>query len=239
MLNILSNQVTIYGVEHVLFLVVSALIVFLLILFTKLFIKSGKIRILVVRIIGGILLISLILNRIAIAIHRNNITGLLPDSFCGISSLMLSLLAIFYKKDNALLTSFALISLLGGLLNDFYPTYFNQNPSFFYFATFTGMLHHTIGVMLSLYLIFFNLLSFNYKKWYVLPLTFAVILSYSALIIELFKLDDASNIMYPMISNTILYGPFIALLATILNLIVYFILYLVDRKKIKNNSTNS
>lgn len=228
----------VFGIEHLTYVAIFAFIAVAFILVNVFFVKSKKLRDIEMYVLAFLLLISLILNRIAISIYRETWTGLILDSYCGIASFVLPFCVFFYNKKNPLFQSIPLVSIIGGLVNIIYPSYLTQSESFFYFASITGLIHHCFGFLLSIYLYVFKYIDMDIKKWYIVPFTLSIMLFYSLLLVELDILPDSCNIVYPMLSNTILYGPFIALIAFALIAIITLVRYLILKKKSKSKNIN-
>lgn len=87
----------------------------------KLYAKSEKSKIITVKVIAGVLLALILWNRIAIAVSDKSWLKLIPDIFCGMSSLVLSLAVLLGKKDNNILHFVFYIAFVGDILTIFYP----------------------------------------------------------------------------------------------------------------------
>ena len=96
----------------------------------KLYAKSEKSKIITVKVIAGVLLALILWNRIAIAVSDKNWLKLIPDTFCGMSSLVLSLAVLLGKKDNNVLHFVFYIAFVGDILTIIYPDFVDQDPSF-------------------------------------------------------------------------------------------------------------
>ena len=88
----------VFGIEHILYLVISILFLTLLGITLKKNVKKDEHIRLMFQIIGLIGLIVIILNRIAISLRDNTFWLLIPDSFCGMTSLLTSIGLLFFKK---------------------------------------------------------------------------------------------------------------------------------------------
>ena len=107
-----------------------------------------------------ILFLSILANRLGIVwANELDISYLIPTSQCGFSSLALSLIVMFGKKNNLALHSVWYISIIGAIITFFYPDFIGQNKSIFYINTFTGLLNHNMSLLLCLTLLV--------SKWFV------------------------------------------------------------------------
>lgn len=212
----------IYGIEHILYLL------FFAILFTVTLIYISKIKdekkiIKIVRCVGIILLVAILSNRIAIASYENNWMKLIPDTFCGTSSLMFALLVIFGKKDNIGLHCVSYIGVLGGLLTVFYPDFIGQAESIFHLRTITGLVHHTIMVYLFVLIIITGYFKPTYKKWYAIILGGSLYVTYGLFLINALGFTNAMYINSPILEGTGLYwyvlGPLFILIYGIFQII--------------------
>lgn len=226
----LNFQVKYFGIEHISFLSISLALLAIFLVVNLLWIKNNKIRKIEIYVLASLLLAFQVMNRIGICIHKQTAWEIFPDTLCSITSLVLAFCIFFYKKDNPLLQSIPMLSIVGGILNDVYPNYLQQNESFFYFPTITGMIHHTISIILSISLYAFRFIELDKKKWYVLPFTFAIIFFYSLLIVELTPLEDCANITKPMLKDSIFYGPVVALIS----FPVYWLIVLIKEIVLKH-----
>ena len=118
-------------------------------IFAKKYEKSEKAQFWVVKGVGIALLVAIVANRTSIVFKTPvpEYKWFWTDSFCGFSSLVLSLATVFGKKDNDILQFIWLVALAGGAITTFYPDILGQNPSFMYIPTITGLLHHSISAL--------------------------------------------------------------------------------------------
>lgn len=106
---------------HIIYIILNIIILILtIILCGKGFLKRKK---LIIEIAGIILFVLVIVNRFSITIYDNVIASkdaswweLLPNSICGLSSLLLALAIIFGKEDNWILNSVSYLGFLEVLL---------------------------------------------------------------------------------------------------------------------------
>ena len=161
----------VYGVEHLVYVLVTTIPLAILMVLLKLKVKSDKDQRIMFMILGIIGMISVTLNRIAQFIDEDyNIFYLIPDSFCGMSGLVLGIGLTFFKKDNIVLHAVWLIALIGMISTYAYPDFIEKSDSLFRFATITSFWHHTVTLFNLIAIFIFNYVHLTYKKaWVQIP----------------------------------------------------------------------
>ena len=225
----------IWGWQHIVYMAIFLTLTIVGLIFAKKFAKSEKSQKIIIKSLGLALLIAIIANRVSI-VYKTEVpewSWIVPDSFCGMSSLVLSLGILLGKKDNYVLHFVWLIALAGGIITFFYPEFIDQNISFFYIPTITGLLHHTLSWITVVTIIAFDYLHITYKKWYCTLWGFTSYLSVGAFIISVLGHGDAFSIFNPILSGT----PFTFWVCVPIYVAVYAILlgvfYLIDKKRMK------
>lgn len=179
----------VYSLPHIVYLAIMIPLVVAGIILVMKFIKEEKHIRLLVMITAGALLALIVTNRIAYTYQRVVIEGgtlfvdgevlhytwgyLVPETFCGLSALALSLAALCFKKDNILLHALAYFGLINGIASSFYPVYLNRQ-GFFEVGTITSLIFHVVMVFLSLVIILKKYMVPTIKKWYAVPLVYAI-----------------------------------------------------------------
>jgi len=194
--------------------------------------KTKRAQDIAIIIAGGLLLVSIILNRIFITIHSDSWTYLIPKSFCGMTSLLLGIATlVFIRNHNHNVFHFlTYLAFLGGVVANFYPDYIGQAQSVFHSRTITGLLHHTLSVYVVVLLIITGRFAPTIKKWYCLPIGLMGYIVFGLFIIQAFGVNNAMLINAPLVAWLYWYvvGPlFIAL--QIIGLLIY--------TKIKNSKS--
>ncbi len=194
----------VYGWQHIVYLIVffGAFAGSLAAILLK--VKNEKILREIIRGIGGFLFVLIVWNRIAICIHRNDWWALIPDSFCGISSFCLSICAMFLKRDSLPFHCLCYIAFWGGAITTFYPDFLGQNPSFFYPATISGLLHHGVGFYLSTLMLATGYVKPSLKKFYAFPVGLCIFMVYGLFLIDALKFEHAMYIGTPLVKGTFL-----------------------------------
>lgn len=106
---------------HISYIILNIIILILtIILCGKCFLKGKQ---LIIKIAGIILFVLVIVNRFSITIYDNVIASkdaswweLLPNSICGLSSLLLALAIILGKEDNWILNSASYLGFFGSAI---------------------------------------------------------------------------------------------------------------------------
>lgn len=194
----------VFGWQHILILCISIALMITGIILIHKFVKTEKTQNLIVKIIAGILLITVIINRISVCLKYNPAEWelLIPNTFCGMSSFVLSIAVLCGKKDNNVLHFVWFMALFGGVLTMFYPDFIGQSNSVFYIPTFSGILHHAIAVFLIILLLIFKYIVPTYKKWYCTVFGFTCYITLGAFQLSVFNLEDAFYIIKPILSGT-------------------------------------
>lgn len=221
----------VFGWQHLTYLAVMILLMIVGGVLIKLYAKSEKSKIITVKVIAGVLLALILWNRIAIAVSGKNWLRLIPDTFCGMSSLVLSLAVLIGKKDNNVLHFVFYIAFVGDILTIIYPDFVDQDPSFFYPNTISGLLHHTVGLFLCIVLLITNYFTPNYKKWPCLVIGFLSYITFGAFLMSVFGYGNVFYINEPILPDTPLTVWLLAVIF-IAAYILFFVIYEYFKKKI-------
>ena len=93
-----------YSVYHIIYIAIYVVLIALSILACKFLFKTDKSRGIYMRVLGGLLFASLIINRISLTVWDNNAIGIremIPNTYCGMSSLLLGIVLMTGKRDIA------------------------------------------------------------------------------------------------------------------------------------------
>ena len=135
----------VFGKEHIIYIIVSITVAFLVCFLSKRFAKTDKTKTLVIKIAAAVLFVIIFTNRLALVFEyeKADWMELITDSVCSTTSYVLSISLLVGKKDNKILHFIWLVALGGGVITTFYPNFIGQHPSFLYPPTILGMMHHT------------------------------------------------------------------------------------------------
>lgn len=193
-----------FGIEHILYIIISTLLGGGGLLAAKKLAKSDTARDHVLKALAFLLLIAIVTNRVSQVFRYDTVRWycLIPDSICGMTSLVLSLGVLLGRKDNPVLHFAWLPGLFGGISTVIYATFVGQGSSFFYLPTISGMLHHSLAAMVVVALFLFNQIQVTYKKWYCTLFGFTSYLTVGAFLMHTFHLSDAFHIAEPLLPGT-------------------------------------
>lgn len=223
-----------FGIEHILYIIISTIIGSIIILLSYKFAKEEKIKTILLKIIAILLFISIMGNRLS-QVFRYDTTRwycIIPDSYCGMTSLVLSLSVIFGKKNNCVLHFVWLLALFGGISTVIYATFVGQGPTIFYLPTITGLLHHSFSALLIIELLMFKQIDITYKKWYYTLFGFTCYLTVGAFLMSTFDASDAFHIVEPLLDGTKLTAWVMAPMYALAYAIILLIIELIKNKKI-------
>ena len=225
-----------YGWQHILYIVIFLSLSITGLIFAKKYAKTEKAKTWVVKGLAIALLVAIVSNRISIVFKTPvpEYKWLIPDSFCGFSSLVLSLAVLIGKKDNNVLHFVWLMSLAGGGITTFYPDFLGQNPSFMYIPTITGLLHHSLSALVAVSLFLFDYITLSYKKRYCVVFGFTCMITFGCFLMNVLPFHDAYCIVSPVVADTPLNVWVIAPMYFALYAIIIVIVELVRKNKSKN-----
>ena len=196
------NNPQIFGWEHITYLAIFIVLAVVSLVLIKIYAKTEKSKNIIIKVVASILLITIIWNRISIAVADNQWHKIIPSSFCGMSSLVLSLACLIGKKNNNVLHYVVHVALVGDILTIFYPDFIGQGPSFLYSNTISGLLHHSIGLYLCILLYMTGYFTANYKKWPNMIIGFMAYITIGAFEMSVFGYNSVFYINDPILSGT-------------------------------------
>lgn len=193
-----------FGIEHILYIVISTIVGIIMLFLALRYGKNEKMQKIILKIFALILLGSILTNRLSQVFRYDTVRWytIIPDSYCGMTSLVLSLAVLLGKKDNCVLHFVWLLGLFGGISTVIYASFVGQGPTIFYLPTISGLLHHSFSAILVVALLMFKQINITYKKWYYSLFGFTCYITLGAFLMHTFNLSDAFHIVEPLISNT-------------------------------------
>lgn len=193
-----------FGPEHILYIAISTLLGSLILLVGYRVAKTERSQTHFVKALALLLLIAIVTNRLSQVYRYDTVRWycLIPDSICGMTSLVLSLGVLLGKKDNPVLHFAWLPGLFGGISTVIYATFVGQGPTIFYLPTISGMLHHSLSATVVTALFLFRQIRVTYKKWYCMLFGFTSYLTVGAFLMHTFQLSDAFHIAEPLLPDT-------------------------------------
>ena len=194
----------VFGPEHWIYLAIHIVFSVVVLGLGKKFAKTERSQSIFLKSLALALFATILLNRLSQVFRYGLVRWeqIIPDSFCGMTSLVLALAVLFGKKDNCVLHFVWLLGLFGGIATVIYATFLDQNVSFFYLPTISGLLHHSFSATLAVALLLFRQIRITYKKWYCTFFGFTAYLTLGAFLMHTFQLSDAFHIAEPLIPGT-------------------------------------
>lgn len=225
----------VFGLEHILYIIISTILGVAGLLIAKKFAKSEKAKTIIIKSLGACLFVSIMANRLSQVFRYDNVRWycIIPDSFCGMTSLVLALAVLLGKKDNPVLHFVWLLGLFGGISTVIYASFVDQNISFFYLPTISGLLHHSFCAILVVALLMFKQINITYKKWHYTLFGFTCYLTVGAFLMHTFNMSDAFHIAEPLLSGTSLTAWVMAPMYFGAYALILLIIELVRKKKRK------
>lgn len=201
-----------FGIEHILYLVISILITLLVIVLAKTFLKNEKSQTILIKCLGGVYLFLILLNRYYVSYYWGPVYGgnepFAPKSFCGVISFFFSISLILCKKNSKVFHCLAYLGLVAGLISTVYANYINQGdttvfncPSIFFPPTITSLLHHSFMWGMALLLFVLGWVKPNIKNWIDFPAGWAFLTLYGCIINTIYNRSDGFNNASPIISD--------------------------------------
>lgn len=232
----------IFGWQHFTYLAVFIILAITSYILILKFVKDEKILNIIIKCVAGALLLAVCWNRICIVLKNNDPIYLIPDSICGTSSFILSISVLVSKRNAGVLHYISYAAFIGGLATIIYPDFIGQDISFFYPATISGLLHHTLMVYLVVLMLLTKWFVPTLKKWYYFPLGVCCVTTYGVFLLTALKINNPLNLTGPILEGTILTWWFVALVSMLVALTVmvtfdYFNVW--KKKKLNNNKVNN
>lgn len=193
-----------FGMEHILYIIITTLLGSAALLLAKKFAKTEKTQVHILKLMAALLFAAIMTNRLSQVFRYGDVRWycIIPDSICGMTSLVLSLGVLFGKKDNGAVHFAWLLGLFGGISTVIYATFVGQDASFFYLPTISGLLHHSFAAMLSVAVLMFRYIEISYKKWQCTLLGFMGYVTVGAFLMNTFDLSDAMHLAEPLLDGT-------------------------------------
>jgi hypothetical protein len=220
----------VFGWQHIVYLLFFIALGVGSIVFIKLKVKDEKKLSYIIKGVGAVLFCLVAWNRILHAMHYG-LVWLIPNTFCGLTSVLFGLAAIFLKKDNISFHFFIYMSLWGCTMAVVYPSFIGQSDSFLYPLTISGLLHHTVSLYLAILMIVTGYFKPTIHKFYAFPIGMAFYMSFGVFLMDCFGYEKAMNINEPLVDGTIFTWYFVGFLICIVTAAILFVLDYIKKKK--------
>jgi hypothetical protein len=194
----------VFGKEHWIYLAIFVLVSVAVLFLGKKYAKCERSQAIFLKSLALALFATILMNRLSQVFRYGMVRWeqIIPDSFCGMSSLVLSLAVLLGKKNNPVLHFVWFLALIGGVITMAYPSFLDQGPTIFYLPTISGLLHHSFAIIMVVALLLFDQIQITYKKWYYSIFGFTCYLTVGAFLMSVFHVSDAFHIVEPMLSGT-------------------------------------
>lgn len=216
----------VFGWQHLTFLVVYIIIGVTSLVLGKLFLKEKKGQVIFIKVLAGLTLISVIINRISVGYYYGW-KYTFPSTICSLTSITFSSIVLFGKENLKVYHGFWYIALVGGLASTIYADYVSQNPSIFFLPTITGLLHHAFILLMVIAIVLFNWFRPSLKKRYYFPMIFTGYIAVGTFALHVLDIKDAMSIATPIVSGTPINCWFILGVGTMLEVLVTLIYELI------------
>ena len=197
-------DLNVFGSVHILYLLATVPPSVIGLILAKKCAKSEKAQNIVLKVLAFLLLIWIVINRLSQVYRYGDVRWeqILPDSFCGMTSLVLALSVLLGKKDNPVYHFVWHLGLVGAAITVCNPTFLDQGPSIFYLPTISGLLHHSLALVMVVALLLFEQIHITYKKWYCTLFGFTSYLTMGAFQMAVFGFSDSFHIAEPILDGT-------------------------------------
>ena len=225
----------VFGGVHILYLAITLPVSCVGLYLAPKFARTERAQSIVLKSLAVVLLVWIVINRLSQVFRYDSVRWeqIIPDSYCGMTSLVLAIAVLFGKKDNDCLHFVWLLGIFGGISTVIYPAFIGQGPTVFYLPTISGLLHHSFSATLSIALFIFGWLHLTYKKFYCTIFGFTCYLTVGAFLIGFFGMSDAFHIYEPLLEGTPLTTWVMAPIYIVCYSLILLAVELIRRRKAK------
>lgn len=227
-----------FGKEHILYILITAALGCAMLLLGKKYARSEASQKAVLKTLAVLLFAAILTNRLSQVFRYDQVRWycMIPDSYCGLTSLVLSLAVLFGRRNNAVYHFVWLLGLFGSISTVIYATFLDQGPTIFYLPTISGLLHHSLSAVLIVALLMWRQIDITYKKWYCTFFGFTSYLALGAFLMHTFPMTDAFHIAEPLLPGTPLTAWVMAPMYAVAYAIILLIIELVKRHLAKRRT---
>ena len=228
-------QPQLFGPEHILYIVISTVFCGGALLLGKKYAKTEKSQSLFLKSLALLLFVAIMTNRLSQVFRYEEVRWytIIPDSFCGMTSLALAVAVLLGKKDNCAYHFLWLLGLFGGISTVIYATFVGQGPTIFYLPTISGLAHHSLSATVVIALLMLGQIRITYKKWYCTFFGFTAYMTLGAFLMATFPITDAFHIVEPLLSDTPLTAWVMAPMYAVAYALILWIIELCRKRKNK------
>lgn len=226
-------RATVFGIEHFLYIGITSVLAIVVLLLAKKYAKDERSKTIFMKALAFTLLAAIVTNRLSQVFRYDMVRWeqIIPDSYCGMTSLVLALAVLFGKKDNVALHFVWLLGIFGGISTVIYPAFIGQGPTVFYLPTISGLLHHSLCATVVVAIFMFDWMYITYKKWYCTLFGFTSYLTVGAFLIGCLGISDAFHIYTPLLDDTPLTTWVMAPIYMVCYAVILLIIEIVRKKR--------
>lgn len=230
-------DLSVFGTVHILYLLATVPVSAIGLILAKKYAKTEKTQSIVLKSLALLLLVWIVINRLSQVYRYDDVRWeqIIPDSFCGMTSLVLALSVLLGKRDNPVYHFVWHLGLVGAVITVCNPTFLDQGPTIFYLPTISGLLHHSLALVVVVALLLFRQIHITYKKWYCTLFGFTSYLTMGAFQMAVFGLSDSFHIAEPILDGTPLTAWVMAPIYMVGYGLILFVMELVRRHKRRKN----
>ena len=197
-------DLSVFGTVHILYLLATVPVSVIGLILAKKYAKTEKAQSIVLKALAALLLVWIVINRLSQVYRYGDVRWeqIIPDSFCGMTSLVLSLSVLLGKRDNPVYHFVWHLGLVGAAITVCNPTFLDQGPTIFYLPTISGLLHHSLALVVVAALLLFHQIDITYRKWYCTLFGFTSYLTVGAFQMAVFGFADSFHIAEPILDGT-------------------------------------
>lgn len=210
----------IFGLEHILYMVIALVIMTIVIVLIKKFVPKEKVHI-AIKIFAAMGLVLIIINRIVVSKSRDgNFLDFLPDTFCSLMGFILPLTILLFKPSTKIFQYAIFAGAIGGLITFVYPDFIVYFDNFFNIHPLTGLLYHTNMFFLFLLCVISKYYIPCFKNWTALPIGLAFMVVYAVFGNSVLEQSNNMYLNAPLLQGT----PLTWWLVGILMIVLYTII---------------
>lgn len=210
----------VFGIEHIIYMIVAAIILAGLIIVIKIFVPKDKMFI-PMKVTAAIGIVIMIIYRIVVSRSRSGtFLDFIPDTFCSMMGFIMPLTVLIFKPDTKIFQYAMFCGMLGGLLTFIYPDFLVYFDNIFNIHPFTGLLYHTLMLFMFLLAIITKYFVPTFKRWTSLPIGLAFMVVFAVFGNSVLGQSNNMYLKAPLLPGT----PLTWWLVGILFLILYTII---------------
>lgn len=210
----------VFGIEHIIYMIVAAIIMAGLIIVIKIFVPKDKMFI-PMKVTAAIGIVIMIIYRIVVSRSRSGtFLDFIPDTFCSMMGFIMPLTVLIFKPDTKIFQYAMFCGMLGGLLTLIYPDFLVYFDNIFNIHPFTGLLYHTLMLFMFLLAIITKYFVPTFKRWTSLPIGLAFMVVFAVFGNSVLGQSNNMYLKAPLLPGT----PLTWWLVGILFLILYTII---------------